>query len=261
MDDILDYLMPKRFVPEKFEVNITENSNNNNENNEGSRNHEVKVVNDPKQGGKISNTAMRELDIESKNEPNIGITWNSHISTSKADIINNDEHYEKEHNHQISNKFKESDTDIDPVKIVMAEIIRKEKDIDTDRSQIQWNEVDVWESDASPNNASPNSLVEQGIDALTFIWLDTDEESDIETFWDAESCKLDENMDCGSESEEEIFWDSLSQLEEENETVKGMNRDLSETIMDNYNCEFAMDRSKKYGTTYMNIKHLKMYLN
>ena len=70
----------------------------------------------------------------------------------------------------------------------MAEIIRKEKDIDTDRSQIQWNEVDVWESDASSNNASLNSLVEQGIDALTFIWLDTDEESDTETFWDAESC-------------------------------------------------------------------------
>ena len=132
-------------------------------------NHESQGVDNPKQGGKTSNTARRELDIESENEPNIGITWNGHISPSKADIINNDEHHEKEHNHQITNKFKESESDIDPVKIVMAEIIRKEKDIDTDRSQIQWNEVDVWDSDASSNNAFPSSLVEQGIDALTFI--------------------------------------------------------------------------------------------
>ena len=65
-------------------------------------------------------------------------------------------------------------------------MVQEEKDIDTDRSQIQWNEVDVWESDASPNNAYPNNLVQQGIDALTFIWLDTDEESNTETFWDAE---------------------------------------------------------------------------
>ena len=101
----------------------------------------------------------------------------------------------------------------------------------TDRNQIQWNKVEIWESDAISNNTSPSSLIEEGIDALKFNWLDTDEESDKDIFWDAESCKLDMHMDCESESEEEIFWDSLSQLQEEIETVKGVNRDMSETFM------------------------------
>ena len=219
--------MPNRFELEESEVNITESNSNDNESNEGSRNHESKVIDDPKQGGKTSNTVRRELDIEPENEINIGNTWNGHVSPSKADIINDDENHEKEHNHQITNKFKESNSDIEQVKIVMAEIITEEKDIDDDRSQIQWNEVEVWESDANANNASPISLVEQGIDALTLIRVDTDEESDIETLWDAGSCKLVMHMDCRLESEEEIFWDSLSQLDEEIETVKGVNRDIS----------------------------------
>ena len=143
-DDILDYLMPKRFVPEKSEVNITENSSNNNESNEGSRNHESQGVDDPKQGGKTSNTAKRELDIESETETNISITWNGHISPSKADVINNDEHDEEEDNHQIANKIKETNTDIDPVKIVLAEILIEEKVAENDRSQIQWNKVEIW---------------------------------------------------------------------------------------------------------------------
>ena len=81
------------------------------------------------------------MDEEPENETKIGHTWNGHVSPCKTDIINDDKNHEKEHNHQTTNKFKESDSDIDPVKIVMAEIIKEEKDIDTDRSQIQWNEV------------------------------------------------------------------------------------------------------------------------
>ena len=123
------------------------------------RNHEVKVIDDPKQGGKTSNIVRRELDVEPENETNVGNTWNGHVSPSKTDIINDDKNHEKEHNHQITNKFKESDSDIDPVKIVMAEIVIEKEDINTDRSQIQWNEVEVWETDVSSNNASPSSQV------------------------------------------------------------------------------------------------------
>ena len=173
------------------------------------------------------------MDIESETEPNISITWNSHISPIKADIIDNDEHDEEEHNHQITNKFKETVTDIDPVKIVLAEILIEEKD-----TVIQWNKVEIWKSDATSNNTSLSSLIEEGIDALKFNWLDTDEEPDKDIFWDAESCKLDMHMDCESESEEEIFWDSLSQLEEEIETVKGVNRDMSETFMNDEKYKF-----------------------
>ena len=128
-------------------------------------------------------------------------------------------------------------------------------------SQIQWNKVEIWESDAISNNTSPSSLIEEGIDALTFNWLDTDEESYKDIFWDVENCKLDMHMDYESESEEEIFWDSLLQLEEEIETVKGMNRDTSETFLDGEKCEFNNDPFIKYGTTYIKLKHLKMYLN
>ena len=87
----------------------------------------------------------------------------------------------------------------------MDEIRIEKKDNNTDRNQIQWNAVEVWETNANSNNAFPSSLVEQGIDALTVTWLDTDEESDIEIYWDAENCKEDENLDSESESEEEIF--------------------------------------------------------
>ena len=89
----------------------------------------------------------------------------------------------------------------------LAEILIEEKD-----TVIQWNKVEIWKSDATSNNTSLSSLIEEGIDALKFNWLDTDEEPDKDIFWDAESCKLDMHMDCESESEEEIFWDSLSQL-------------------------------------------------
>ena len=51
-DDILDYLMPKRIVPETSELNITENSSNNKESIEGFRNHESQGIDHPKQGGK-----------------------------------------------------------------------------------------------------------------------------------------------------------------------------------------------------------------
>ena len=129
--------MPNRFELEESEVNITESNSNDNESNEGSRNHESKVIDDPKQGGKTSNTVRRELDIEPENETNIGHTWNGHVSPCKTDIINDDKSHEKEHYHQTTYKFKESDSDIDPVKVVMAEIVIEEKDIDTARSQIQ----------------------------------------------------------------------------------------------------------------------------
>ena len=85
------------------------------------------------------------------------------------------------------------------------------------------------------NNEYPSSLVEQGIDVLADNWLDIndiDDESEIETYWDAENCQEDEIMDCESDSEEEVFWDSLSSIEEEIETLKEVNRDMSETIMD-----------------------------
>ena len=77
--------------------------------------------------------------------------------------------------------------------------------------------------------------------------MDTDEESDIETYWDAENCKKDENMDCESESEEEIFWDNLSNIEEEIQTLKGVNGDVSETIMDGNECEFDDGLFKEIG--------------
>ena len=160
-----------------------------------------------------------------------------YISPIKADIIDNDEHDEEEHNHQITNKFKETVTDIDPVKIVLAEILIEEKD-----TVIQWNKIEIWKSDAISNNTSPSSLIEEGIDALKFNWLDTDEEPDKDIFWDAESCKLDMCMDCESESEEEFFWDSLSQLDKEIEIVKGVNRDTLEMFMDDKkNTKLTMD--------------------
>ena len=62
----------------------------------------------------------------------------------------------------------ESDTNIDPVKIVLAEIIIEGKDDDNDRSQMQWNKVEIWESDAISYNTSPSSQIEEGIDALNF---------------------------------------------------------------------------------------------
>ena len=51
----------------------------------------------------------------------------------------------------------ESDTNIYPVKIVLAKITIEEKDNDNDRNQMQWNKVEVWESDAIP---TPSSRIE-----------------------------------------------------------------------------------------------------
>ena len=60
------------------------------------------------------------------------------------------------------------------------------------------------------DNAVSSDVVEEGIDALSVNWLDTDEKSDKEIYWD---CKEDENLECESEDEEEFFWDSLSHIE------------------------------------------------
>ena len=90
----------------------------------------------------------------------------------------------------------------------MAEITTEKKDNDTSRNQIQWNTVEVWETNANSNNAFPSSLVEQGIDALAVNWLDINdinEGSEIETYWDAKNCQEDEIMDCESDSEEDVF--------------------------------------------------------
>ena len=38
-------------------------------------------------------------------------------------------------------------------------------------------------------------------------------------------------MDCESDSEEEVFWDSLSSIDEEIETLKEVNRDMSESVI------------------------------
>ena len=132
-DDIFDYLIPKRFGLEKPEVNITESHSNNNESNKGSRNHEIEVIDDPKQGGKTSNIVRTELDVEPTNKTNVGNAWNGHVSPNKRDIINDDKNHEKKHENQITSKFKESDSDIDPAKIIMAKIVI-EKDNNTDRS-------------------------------------------------------------------------------------------------------------------------------
>ena len=110
-----------------------------------------------------------------------------------------------------------SDTNIDPVNIVLAEITIE--DNNSDRSQMQWNKVEIWESDAIPYNTSPSSQIEEGIDALNFRWLDTEEMSDTDIIWNTEDCKLNIHTDYESESEEEIYWDSLSQLEEVIEAV------------------------------------------
>ena len=74
----------------------------------------------------------------------------------------------------------------------------------------------MWESDAISYNTSPSSQIEEGIDALDFNWLDTDEWSDKEILWDGEYCKLNTITDYKSESEDEIF---LGQLI----TVRGSN--------------------------------------
>ena len=92
-----------------------------------------------------------------------------------------------------------SDTNIDPVNIVLAEITIE--DNNSDRSQMQWNKVEIWESDAIPYNTSPSSQIEEGIDALKFSWLDTDEVSDKDIIWNAEYCKLNMHTDYESESE------------------------------------------------------------
>ena len=98
---------------------------------------------------------------------------------------------------------------IDQAKIVLAEIQTKGIDHD-DMSQKQWNKVEVWESNRTPNNTSPSNQIEEGIDALD--WLETDDWSDKEILQEAKNCKLDKITDLESESEEEFFWDSLSQL-------------------------------------------------
>ena len=58
--------MPERSEPEESEDNIEENSSDKIENNEGTRSHESQGVDDPKQGGKTSNTTIKELVIESE---------------------------------------------------------------------------------------------------------------------------------------------------------------------------------------------------
>ena len=79
-NDIFDYLIPKRNVLEKPKFNITESHSTNNEskkgkegsvreletdNNQvtGSRRYEVKIIDDPKQGGKTSNVVRTEFDV------------------------------------------------------------------------------------------------------------------------------------------------------------------------------------------------------
>ena len=52
-------------------------------------------------------------------------------------------------------------------------------------------------------------------------------------------------MDCESDPEEYIYWDSLSRLEEEYETIKGVNRDAPEPFMNNKECEFDNEPFKK----------------
>ena len=128
-DDIIDYLIPKRNVLEKPEFNIPESHSNNNESNKGSRNHEVKAIGDPKQGGKTSNVVRTESDVEPKNETNVGDACNGYVSPNKADIINDDKNHEKEHEHQIISKLKESDSDIDPAKIIMVKIVIEKKEL------------------------------------------------------------------------------------------------------------------------------------
>ena len=168
-NDILNYLVPKRSVVEKPEFNITERHNNivrgDNENNKGeegsireletnnnqatgSRSYEAKIIDDPKQGGKIGNILQTEVDVESTNETYIGNAWNGHVSSKKADIINDDKDHEKECEHQITGGLKETDNEIEPVKTIMAEITLEQKDNNTERSQIQWNAVEVWETNA-----------------------------------------------------------------------------------------------------------------
>ena len=39
-------------------------------------------------------------------------------------------------------------------------------------------------------NTYPSNQIEEGIDALDFNWLETNEWSDKEILWDAENCKL-----------------------------------------------------------------------
>ena len=115
----------------------------------------------------------------------------------------------------------------------MAEITLEQRDNDTKRHQKEWKEVEVWETIVKVDNAVSSDVVEEGIDALSVNWLDTDEESDKEIYWD---CKEDENSECESESEEEIFWDSMSHIEEV-ETLERVGKEATETIVDDSECK------------------------
>ena len=133
---------------------------------------------------------------------------NNLVSPNEADIINKDEKHRRNHNHQKAANFIESDNDINPAKLMVAEITMEKGDHDTSKNQIQWDIVEVWETKANSNDEYPNTLVEQGIDVLTDIWLDVNdinEGLEIETYWDAKSCSEDEIMNCKSNQKKNFF--------------------------------------------------------
>ena len=198
----------------------------------GSGKYEAKGIDDPKQGGKTGNTVHSEM-VESINETCISNTWEDHVSSNKADITNDDKDHEEKCKHQITGGLEKTDNDIDPAKIIMAEITLEQKNSDAKRNQIERKEVEVWETIVKVDNTVSSDVIEEGIDALSANWLDTDEESDKEIYWD---CKEDENSEYESESEEEIFWDSLSHIEEV-ETLERVGKEATETIIDDSECK------------------------
>ena len=199
----------------------------------GSGKYEAKGIDDPKQGGKTGNTVRSEMDVESINETCISNAWEDHVSFNKADITNDDEDHEEKCKHQITGDLEKTGNVIDPAKIIMAEITLEQKNSDAKRNQIEWKEVEVWGTIVKVDNAVSSDVVEEGIDALSVNWLDTDEKSDKEIYWD---CKEDENSECESESEEEIFWNSLSHIEE-GETLERVGKEATETIVDDSECK------------------------
>ena len=106
----------------------------------------------------------------------------------------------------------------------------KEIGCNGNRTEISSDNVEEYRIELSEDmkvsvDTSSNNQIEEGIEALKFRWLDTEEMPDKDIIWNTEDCKLTIHTDDESESEEETYWDSSSQVEEVNEIVVNYDSD------------------------------------
>ena len=88
---------------------------------------ETRIVDDPKQGGKTRNEDSMVLDKETLHVPWDDTALNNLASPNETDIINKDENYKEAHDHHKAVHFIESNNDIIPAKLMVAEITREKK--------------------------------------------------------------------------------------------------------------------------------------